>query len=396
MDSFELNKIAGAVLFALLVAFGLSIFSGIIFETEAPAVPGFEIAVAAEGGEAGGEEEQPIAVLLASADAAAGESAARQCASCHTFQEGEANGTGPNLWSIVNRPIASVADFEYSPAMQEFAAQAETWTFEHLNTFVHDPQGTVPGTIMTYTGMRNDQQRASLLLYLNTLSAEPAPLPEPPAEGEAAAEGEVPAEGEAAAEGEAPAEEAAPAEGTEQPAEGEAAPAEDTTAAEAEAPAEAAEAPAEGTEETPATDEPAAPEEPAGEQSSQAEGPAAPDAAGESGFAAMVAAADPAAGEGVFRRCFSCHSAEPDGGSPVGPNLFGVVNRPIASLPDFEYSPAMIEFSEGGSKTWTPDNLNVYLTDPQEVVPDTLMVFPGIPREEDRASLIAYLSTLTE
>ena len=93
MDSFELNKIAGAVLFALLVAFGLSIFSDIIFETEVPETPGYAIAVAETpaGGEHGGGEapaSEPIAVLLAKADPAAGEGAAKKCLGCHTLRPG--------------------------------------------------------------------------------------------------------------------------------------------------------------------------------------------------------------------------------------------------------------------------------------------------------------------
>src|SRR5688572_22729245 len=151
MDSFELNKIAGAILFALLVTFGLSIFSDVIFETEAPETPGYVIAVATEtGDETEAPESQPIAVLLASADPAAGEATSRQCAACHTFGEGEANKVGPNLWQVVNRPIASLEGFEYSPALHEFAAEAESWTFDHLNEFVHAPKEVVPGTLMNF------------------------------------------------------------------------------------------------------------------------------------------------------------------------------------------------------------------------------------------------------
>jgi cytochrome c len=117
MDSFELNKIAGAVLFALLVSFGLSIFSEIIFETEVPESPGYVIAVTepAEGGEAGAPAAtQPIGVLLASADAGAGEGSAKKCVACHSFAQGEANKVGPNLWEVVNRPVAGLETYEYS------------------------------------------------------------------------------------------------------------------------------------------------------------------------------------------------------------------------------------------------------------------------------------------
>jgi cytochrome c len=146
MDSFELNKIAGAVLFALLVAFGLSIFSEILFETHEPETPGYVIAVAEppEGGEAeagGGGGPQPIALLMASADPAAGEASMRKCASCHSFAEGEAPKVGPNLWGIVMRPIAST-DYAYSEALVGYAAQTPNWITTVLSAFLHDPKTT--------------------------------------------------------------------------------------------------------------------------------------------------------------------------------------------------------------------------------------------------------------
>ena len=148
MDSFEWNKIVGAVLFALLVTFGLSIFSETIFETEAPETPGYVIAVAGRDRRRRRRRRrsQPIAVLLASADPAAGETTAKKCGACHTFDEGEPNKVGPNLYGVVNRPIASHEGFEYSRRDARLRRQANgTWTFEHLNTFLHDPKADRAG-----------------------------------------------------------------------------------------------------------------------------------------------------------------------------------------------------------------------------------------------------------
>jgi cytochrome c len=116
----------------------------------------------------------------------------------------------------------------------------------------------------------------------------------------------------------------------------------------------------------------------------------------ESSFAPAVAAGDVAKGEAFAKRCAACHGFEAGGGNKVGPNLWNVVNRPVASVADYSYSDAMVAFSEGGAKTWTYDHLSTYLADPKGTVPGTKMVFPGIKKDEDRANVIAYLRTLSE
>jgi cytochrome c len=102
------------------------------------------------------------------------------------------------------------------------------------------------------------------------------------------------------------------------------------------------------------------------------------------------AAGDPAAGKAVFtQNCAICHS--PDAGvNKIGPSLHGVVGRHSASVPNFEYSPAM----KATDKTWTPEELNTYLADPMKVVPGTKMIFPGLKSETERQNAIAYLETL--
>ena len=395
MDSFEWNKIAGAVLFALLLSVGLSIFSDIIFESEAPETPGYVIAVATEGGDEGGATEaKPFAELLAAADPKAGEGAAKKCLACHTFGSGEANKVGPNLYGVVNRQIAAHEGYEYDAAMKTYAETAKTWSFDNLNAFLHDPQRTVPETKMAFPGLKNDTERANVIAYLNTLSDNPAPLPEAPAQSASAAP-------EGTATDAAPAEEAPVAEApaAEAPAE-QPATAEQQAAPEpapAPAPAETAEAPAPApapaeTAEAPAPAPAPADQSPAPEQQvAQTEAPApapAPDAA------AAPAAGDAAAGEKFAARCKACHSLEQGGPNMVGPPLFGVVGRPIASAADFSYSDAMTTFSEGGAKVWDEATLDTYLSDPKGTVPGNKMAFPGAKKDTDRANLIAYLATL--
>ncbi|MFW6076843.1 MAG: c-type cytochrome, partial [Hyphomicrobiales bacterium] len=108
---------------------------------------------------------------------------------------------GPNLWDVVGNPIAAAEGYDYSDALQ--AMSGETWTFEALDGFIHDPRSYAPGTKMAYGGMQRDEQRADLLAYLRSLSDDPEPLPEPSAEEPAEeAAAEEPAAEDAAAEGE--------------------------------------------------------------------------------------------------------------------------------------------------------------------------------------------------
>lgn len=116
---------------------------------------------------------------------------------------------------------------------------------------------------------------------------------------------------------------------------------------------------------------------------------AAPAAAAEAvDFPALVAAADVGAGEKVFAKCKTCHKI--DGSNGTGPHLNGVVNRPKASIAGFGYSNALMAMA---SDSWTPDNMNAFLTSPKAYAPGTKMSFAGLPKVEDRASVVAYLST---
>jgi cytochrome c len=177
MNSFELNKILGALLGTCLILMAVHIASGAIFSTPAPAKPGYEIAVKEEkpaGGEAAKPAEQPIETLLASASTEHGAQVAKQCAICHNFQEGQGPKVGPDLYAVVGRKVASVAGFNYSAALK---AKGGTWTFDQLNKWLLDPRADVPGTAMTFAGLSNEKQRADVIAYLNTLSKNPEPLP---------------------------------------------------------------------------------------------------------------------------------------------------------------------------------------------------------------------------
>jgi cytochrome c len=178
MDSFEFNKIIGAVLGTFLFLLALNIVAEAIYAPTEPAKPGYEIEIkkpeaAAKPGQPAAPEES-IEQLLAKADVSRGEMIAKQCSACHTFQKGGPNGIGPNLWGVVGRPRASEPDFMYSDAMK---AKGGTWTIDELNMFLTNPRGYIPGTKMTFAGLPRGNQRADVIDYLNTLADNPKPLP---------------------------------------------------------------------------------------------------------------------------------------------------------------------------------------------------------------------------
>jgi cytochrome c len=206
MDSFELNKIIGAILGTLLFVMGAGFLAEAIYHPIEGRGPGYDLPEAegaAHGGEAEPEVVVDIGTLLAAASVEQGEGVARRCAACHTFTEGGGNKAGPELFGVAGRQIASHAGYAYSPALQ--ARASEAWTYENLDAFLLSPKGFAPDTKMGFGGLKDDRERANMIAYLASITpgapAFPAPAPAAPAEGEtAAADPAAPA-----AEGEAPA-----------------------------------------------------------------------------------------------------------------------------------------------------------------------------------------------
>ncbi len=202
MDSFELNKIIGAILGTLLFVMGVGFLAEAIYHPAA-AGPGYALPVPEGGGgdNGGGEVVAVVSIgtLLASADATQGAEQAKKCGACHDLSAANTNKTGPGLYDVVERVIGSHPGFAYSDVLTGHHTNGDTWTYDNLNHFLTSPKAFAPGTKMTFAGVKNDQERANIIAFLSTLSASPKPFPAPedaaPAEpsSEPAASSEAPA-----------------------------------------------------------------------------------------------------------------------------------------------------------------------------------------------------------
>ncbi len=180
MDSFEINKILGAVLATCLVLLITSFTANALFAPKQPEKPGFAIAAKEESGK-GGEAKaaaapsEPIEKLLQTASVEKGAASAKVCQTCHTFEKGGPNRVGPNLFGIVGDHKGEGRNgFNFSAAIK---AKGGEWTIDDLNQFITNPKGFIPGTAMGFAGIQRDSQRADVIAYLNSLSDNPKPLP---------------------------------------------------------------------------------------------------------------------------------------------------------------------------------------------------------------------------
>jgi len=333
VNTMTVNKIAGAVLLALLVIQASRMAGEIPFHAEAPERPAYAVALPeSESSDADGEAAEPegpsLAVLLADASADAGERAFRKCAACHSVEAGGANRVGPNLHDIVGADVAAVEGFNYSDALVGFGGE---WTYERLDAWFEAPAELVPGNRMAFAGIADAEERADLIVYLRSNSESPPPLPEP--------------------------EDA------------------ETTAA-----APEADTAPDGSETADATQDTATAAADSAEDQAQAASEASP-------LMAALQQASAERGERLYNQCSICHTVEEGEPHRIGPNLYDVVGAEIAGAEGFGYSDALAAL-EG---RWTYERLSDWLENPMGMVQGTRMAFAGLKDVQERADVIAYM-----
>jgi cytochrome c len=196
MDSFEWNKIAGAVLGTLIFVLVVSFATEAIFEVEKPAKPGYVVEGVTE--EASTASTAPVeeaipdwGTVLPKADAAAGQKISARCEQCHDLSKGGPNKIGPNLWGVLGRPRGTHPGFSYSGAM---TSSHDVWSLDNFFKFIKSPAAYVPGTKMSFAGLRSADDRINLIAWLRTQADNPLPIPAPKP---AAAAPAAPADGKA-------------------------------------------------------------------------------------------------------------------------------------------------------------------------------------------------------
>jgi cytochrome c len=170
MDTFELNKIIMSVLLALMILkagdiIGDKLVSPVYLKKNVFVVEGVA-QMELPSGEKKEEKLEPIEPLLAKANVDNGKKIAKQCLQCHSFDKGGPNKTGPDLWNISKRGVAKKADFAYSSALKKKGGE---WTPDNLNVFLHQPRSDIPGTKMSFAGLKKAQDRADVIAFLETL-----------------------------------------------------------------------------------------------------------------------------------------------------------------------------------------------------------------------------------
>ena len=175
-----MTKIITSIVVAIVVVLGINKIANTIFYVEKPEKSAYQVdgmvttASTTSAETASGDSEVgDIMALFASVSASEGAKIFKKCSACHSISQGGANKIGPALWGVLGRKAGSVSDYKYSKAM---VAHAKPWSFEEMNGFLIKPKDWIKGTKMSFAGLKNEKERADVILFMNKNTDNPLPL----------------------------------------------------------------------------------------------------------------------------------------------------------------------------------------------------------------------------
>jgi len=178
MNSFEINKIIAAIILTIVIVFGVNKLADVIYYVKAPEGNTYNIVTEtkeiSKGDTVKTGGDINISALLALGNIDHGKMVFKKCAACHSASKGGGNKIGPALWGVIGRKAGSISDYKYSKALSSYGKE---WTWEEMNGFLIKPAKWIKGNKMGFAGLKKEEDRASVILYLNQNSDSPKELP---------------------------------------------------------------------------------------------------------------------------------------------------------------------------------------------------------------------------
>jgi cytochrome c len=175
-----MNKIIVSIGLAIILIFGINKITEAIYYVEKPEKSAYQIDALVSatnatvtGTSAESSESTNIMALFASTSSTEGAKIFKKCAACHSISQGGGNKIGPALWGVLGRKAGSISDYKYSKAI---VAHGKPWSFEEMNGFLIKPKDWIKGTKMSFAGLKNENERAAVILYMNENTDSPLPL----------------------------------------------------------------------------------------------------------------------------------------------------------------------------------------------------------------------------
>ena len=177
MNGFEINKIVAAIIFTVLVVFGIEKITDLIFYVKKPSQAAYIVeapTIQKASSESSGSGSLDIKALLALGTIEHGQKIFKKCCASHVLAKGGKNKIGPVLYGVMGRKSGAVSDYKYSKAL---IAYAKVWSYEEMNGFLIKPTAHIKGTKMAFAGLKSEKDRASVMLYMNSMSDNPIQNP---------------------------------------------------------------------------------------------------------------------------------------------------------------------------------------------------------------------------